>query len=386
MQSKPLIVMIALALVSTGFFSMSRGDVGTDAASPATAPAAQAAPRSAAEMRALQTDLQSTSTELSRVMPSREALMDPAARAKAGAAAIPTLTKMVHLLNEVLPVVAPQSKPALVAMKYRLIGTLSLLDDADAQKTLETDAAATDKDVAVAAQLAQLTAGWLRNHTDAGQQAKVLDQAEKLVKDDPASNNTATSVFAMSQSGAATPELQTRAKTIALSESTSPFAKQQQKMAQDQAKLAALENQPLVIQGKNLDGRAFSSSEYRGKVVLVDFWATWCGPCKAELPRIKEVYRQNHDKGFEIIGVSCDTDGDKLKEFLQADPAMSWVQLYEPGAKLNPLAVQYGIDIIPRMILIDRNGVCRTVEARANLEQLLPTLLAESAVKPTASN
>jgi thiol-disulfide isomerase/thioredoxin len=359
---------------------------------PTTGPALSVQNRSGTEApairnaTAIESDLQNVSAELGRVLPPPQSMIDPAVRAKAAPVAILTLWKMVHLLDEAV-VVSPQSKDNLLAAKYRFLGTLSLLDDAQAQKILETDAASTQKEVALSAFTAELSTKWLKNNTDGASQSNVLDNVERITLENPSSNVPAVAAFTMSQVGAASADLSDRAKKIALVESTSPFTKQRQKLISDEAKLFALENKPLEIKGTNLMGKEFSSTEYKGKVVLVDFWATWCGPCKAELPRVKNLYKQYHDRGLEIIGVSCDVDGDALKDFLKADPDMSWVELYESGAKFNPLAVQYGVDFIPRMLLIDRNGVCRSVEAREKMEQLLPTLLAEEpTTKPASAN
>jgi len=64
-----------------------------------------------------------------------------------------------------------------------------------------------------------------------------------------------------------------------------------------------LTGEPVKVSGKTVDGKPFDISEYKGKVVIVDFWATWCGPCLAELPNLKKIYQKYHDRGLEIVGV-----------------------------------------------------------------------------------
>ena len=100
--------------------------------------------------------------------------------------------------------------------------------------------------------------------------------------------------------------------------------------------------------------------------VLVDFWATWCGPCVAEMPNIRAQYDKYHAKGFEVVGISLDEDVDALKAFV-AENKLPWPILFErsEGAGWrHPMATKYGISGIPQLILIGRDGNVITLKAR----------------------
>jgi len=108
---------------------------------------------------------------------------------------------------------------------------------------------------------------------------------------------------------------------------------------------------------KDLEGKPLSVANYKGKIVMIDFWATWCGPCRAELPNVISVYEKYHSKGFEIIGVSLDKQEDKAKltSFL-AENKMTWQQYFDGQFWDTKLAAKYGIDSIPATYLIDGDG------------------------------
>ena len=106
---------------------------------------------------------------------------------------------------------------------------------------------------------------------------------------------------------------------------------------------------------KDLDGKSISVGNYKGKIVLVDFWATWCEPCMGEMPNVFKVYQKYHDKGFEIIGVSLDEDRDSLLAVLKQNN-IPWPQFYDGQRFKNKLAAKYGIDGIPMNYLIGKDG------------------------------
>ena len=136
---------------------------------------------------------------------------------------------------------------------------------------------------------------------------------------------------------------------------------------------------PIQLAGPTLNGNDFDITQYAGKVVLVDFWATWCMPCVAELPNVKAVYEKYHDAGFEVLGVSLDQSRNDLAKFVE-DQSLPWPQIFidEEGKRQwqNPIVQMYGIDGIPATFLVNREGKLQKFGARgAALEPAIVELL-----------
>ena len=144
----------------------------------------------------------------------------------------------------------------------------------------------------------------------------------------------------------------------------------------EKAARAGLAGKPLAIKFAAVDGRQVDLGNLRGKVVLIDFWATWCGPCVHEVPHVKAVYDKLHPTGFEIVGISFDNKKTALQSFVLKEK-MTWPQYFDGKGWENQFGVRFGIESIPTMWLVDKKGVLRHIDAREDLEAKVQKLLAE---------
>lgn len=137
---------------------------------------------------------------------------------------------------------------------------------------------------------------------------------------------------------------------------------------------------------RDMDNRKWTFGSTKGKVVLVDFWATWCGPCKVEIPAFVEMYGRYKSQGFEVVGVSMDTDLAAIRTFA-GEHAISYPILIGAGA--DGVTRAWGVSGLPTTVIIGRDGrVCRRFVGQAPREEFENTireLLASSASSPTGS-
>jgi peroxiredoxin len=126
---------------------------------------------------------------------------------------------------------------------------------------------------------------------------------------------------------------------------------------------------------RDLAGNEVSLSDYRGKVVLLDFWATWCAPCVEELPNVKRVHNEYKNDGFAVIGVSLDNNRSALEAFVQ-NQGIEWPQVFDGRGWENEVSTVYQVNAIPAMFLIDKEGVLRYTNLRGpKLERSVKKLL-----------
>jgi thiol-disulfide isomerase/thioredoxin len=114
---------------------------------------------------------------------------------------------------------------------------------------------------------------------------------------------------------------------------------------------------------KDMDGKPIRIADNKGKIVLVDFWATWCGPCRDEAPNVVETYQKYHDKGFEIIGISFDKSKGELLKFT-SKAKITWRQYFDGLVWDNKVGKVYAIHSIPAMYLVGKDGKVISNEVR----------------------
>lgn len=144
----------------------------------------------------------------------------------------------------------------------------------------------------------------------------------------------------------------------------------------DGTKLTAVGNPAPPFTQNDVDGKPVSLSSFRGSYVFVDFWASWCGPCRLENPHVVKVFHQYHDKGFAVVGVSLDDQRDRWLEAIKKDK-LDWTQLSDLKGNENQVAIEYGVKGIPMNFLMDKEGkiIARGLygnELEKKLAELLP--------------
>ena len=123
-------------------------------------------------------------------------------------------------------------------------------------------------------------------------------------------------------------------------------------------------------------GQKVRLRDLRGKAVVLNFWATWCGPCVGEIPHVKEAYEKLHPKGFEVVGISFDSNKNALQNFIK-ERELPWPQYFDGTTWQNKFGAEYAIDSIPTMWLVDKNGNLSDSNARDDLQGKVEKLLAE---------
>jgi thiol-disulfide isomerase/thioredoxin len=347
---------------------------------PQQQPAARAASQSGRPAQQILADINQAGAELNQALGEDQTLLvDPVRREQAAPKVRAALNRLGPLADELAAAGDGAAAGLARDMKNKLLRLRAVFGDQQMTSDLQAQANSGGEGEALSAKVALLFARWVKASHDPAEQGKVLDDARALADTHPEQNEVTEMLLTMSDLGPASPELASRAGEIAGTMKSAAAQQAKDRIVADK-KLHGLENKPIALHGKTIDGKDFSSDQWKGKVILVDFWATWCGPCKAMLPKLNQMYAQYHDKGFEIVGVSCDKDPNALKKYLAQSKDIHWPQLYggnNPDTGWHPLAEEFGIINLPMQLLIDKKGTLRAFGAGEAFESQIPKLLEE---------
>jgi peroxiredoxin len=158
-----------------------------------------------------------------------------------------------------------------------------------------------------------------------------------------------------------------------------------QKVKSDLARLDKVGKPVPDLAARDLKGESFRFDSLRGRYVLVDFWATWCAPCVAELPRLQAAYARYHDRGFEIVAVSLDETRSAVADFVKAR-GIPWREIHNASGEAD-LVEAFGVNEIPATFLVDPQGTIIRLELRgAALERTLAKIFgAQEGLKTPAT-
>ncbi|WP_422930333.1 redoxin domain-containing protein [Singulisphaera sp. PoT] len=155
-----------------------------------------------------------------------------------------------------------------------------------------------------------------------------------------------------------------------------------QKVKDELARLDMVGKPAPSVVAHDVDGKPLNFADYRGKYVLIDFWATWCAPCIVELPRVQEAFKKFHGQGLEVVGVSLDETKPAVLDFVKAR-GIPWRQVHGATAG-GDLVEAFGVSSIPATFLISPDGNIVRIELRgANLEPSLAKILKDTPATAT---
>jgi peroxiredoxin len=165
-------------------------------------------------------------------------------------------------------------------------------------------------------------------------------------------------------------------KATALAKEVVASSKADNEPARGILKRADLIRKPLSLEYKAVDGREVDLEKMRGKVVLVDFWATWCTICMVELPKVKAAYQRFHPRGFEIVGITLDEEKAELDKLIKKEK-IPWPQYFDGKGWENKFAQEFIVTSLPLMVLVDKKGIVRDLNAQEDLAEKVEKLLNE---------
>jgi thiol-disulfide isomerase/thioredoxin len=250
---------------------------------------------------------------------------------------------------------------------------LALFGDADALTTLTDESHSAAPADALAGTVGLMIVRWWTD-ADVDKQKQELAEFTQLAKANPNDGIMVAALLKIARYGAASEELGNATRDVVENVLTSSQAIAYKGRPYKLGK-------PFNLTAKTIDGMPISTASWRGKVVILDFWATWCPPCVAAVPDLIKLYQDNHDKGLEILGISNDNDLMELRKYLADHKDMIWPQLFHPSPPdgWNDVSHEMGVASIPTTFFIDRNGILRDIEVNELRPDLIAKYMAEAA-------
>ena len=199
---------------------------------------------------------------------------------------------------------------------------------------------------------------------------------KKLVRENPDTFVSVLVLTDMINMGATTSEVKELYETLTEGLKQIPLAKTL-KTNLDERNAVEIGSKAPEFSAPNPQGEVIALKDSMGKITLIDFWAAWCKPCRAENPNLVRIYNKYHEQGFNIIGVSLDREGqkDKWAKAIE-DDKLTWPQVSNLQFWQDPIALLYGVRSIPAAFIIDENGVIVATNLRGNaLEAKVKELL-----------
>ena len=386
MNRRTVTVAVVFALAMVAFLAEMLAVPHSQGAAVELTPAQQAAEK--AQMQQLEAVLRPAFKQLQAAMPDAAVMLNAESRAALAPKVLPLFKKALVVLDGFLKK-HPHENDGVRQLRDHFLGMSVVFGDAQAKAALQAAAAAGTRRNRQTAHLELMESAWLLHAHNAAAQAKVLTTITALAKANPASNEIARTLYTMREFGAADQALKDQAMHIIVHHLTGPLAQMIQESQQRQATLNDFQGKSVTVRGRLLGGKPFSTKVWRGQVVIVDFWATWCPPCRMSLPGLEALYAKYHHHGLEVLGISNDRTGAALRDFLKANPKVVWPQMFTPHSDWNPLTKKYGVSGfgIPVQFIIDRQGVVRRIvkgfdpSKEASNVALVKKLLAEKAEK-----
>ena len=185
-------------------------------------------------------------------------------------------------------------------------------------------------------------------------QAEWLKQLEQFVKEFPSVDDSAEAMLQLAYARELGGEEAEAAKWYSRIAKEFPQSRAARKAAGAKTRLDSV-GKKLALKGQSPSGQSIDLDKYQGQVVLIQYWATWCKPCKADMPTLKDLVARYGKSGFNIVGVNLDSNAQELAEYVK-EYQVPWPQIYEEGGLDSRPAVELGIITLPTMILVDKKG------------------------------